>query len=220
MTMVIEQVPERDVPAYAKDPSRPARSAVAEYFEANGFGPTGGYDDAWVDFKLGPVPCPFPNTNARRRALPYHDLHHVLTGYRTDLVGEFEISGWEIGAGCRDYLIPWQLNLGGMAGGVFLAPRKTFRAFVWGRRCRSLYGEPLEGLLSSTLGELRARFLHPDRAPRATVADALLFSVAVLAGLVIGAISFAMALPLAPVGIAIGWLRERRARRGRRPLPA
>lgn len=31
---------------------------------------------------------PFPNTHGRRRALAYHDLHHILTGYRTDFVGE------------------------------------------------------------------------------------------------------------------------------------
>jgi hypothetical protein len=38
------------------------REARERYFRANGFGESGGYDDAWVDFKLGPVPLPFPNT--------------------------------------------------------------------------------------------------------------------------------------------------------------
>jgi hypothetical protein len=66
------------------------RDARRTYFEVNGFGATGGYDDAWVDFKLGPLPFPFPNTKARIRAVQYHDLNHVLTGYDTDTIGEFD----------------------------------------------------------------------------------------------------------------------------------
>ena len=67
------------------------REARALYFEVNRFGADGGYGDAWVDFKLGPLPVPFPNTRARVRAVRYHDLHHVLTGYDTNAIGEFEI---------------------------------------------------------------------------------------------------------------------------------
>jgi hypothetical protein len=74
-----------------------------DYFRVNGFGANGGYDDAWVDFKLGPIPMPFPNTPSRKRAVRFHDLHHALTGYATDVRGEFEISAWEIGSGCAEY---------------------------------------------------------------------------------------------------------------------
>ena len=76
------------------------RDARRIYFHANGFGEEGGYDDAWVDFKLGPIPMPFPNPPARVRAVKYHDLHHVLTDYDTDTIGEFEIAAWEVAAGC------------------------------------------------------------------------------------------------------------------------
>src|SRR5688572_30034252 len=92
------------------------REARAMYFQANGFGASGGYDDAWVDFKLGPIPLPFPNTKARIEAVRFHDLHHLLTGYDTDITGEFEISAWEIAAGCKRFPAAWALNLGGMAG--------------------------------------------------------------------------------------------------------
>ncbi len=81
------------------------------YFEANGLGETGGYDEPWVDFKLGPIPFPFPNTPSRVRAVGYHDVHHVITEYSTDIVGEFEISAWEIGAGCKTFAAAWVLNL-------------------------------------------------------------------------------------------------------------
>src|SRR5690349_999095 len=101
--------------------------ALRRYFDDNGFGEDGGYGAAWVDFMLGPIPFPFPNTDPRRRAVRYHDLHHIVTGYRTDFLGELEISAWEIGSGCRDFVAAWQLNLGGMGGGVLFCPRRTFR---------------------------------------------------------------------------------------------
>src|SRR6478752_6208121 len=83
-------------------PSLTLREARDLYFRSNGFGEDGGYGDAWVDFKLGPVPFPFPNTAARIKAVKVHDLHHIVTGYRTNFVGELEISAWEIGGGCED----------------------------------------------------------------------------------------------------------------------
>ncbi|HEY1086681.1 MAG TPA: hypothetical protein VGE37_03265, partial [Archangium sp.] len=85
------------------------REAVRRYFDENGFGIDGGYGATWVDFKLGPVPFPLPNTEGRKRAVKFHDLNHVLTGYRTDTLGEFEISAWEAGAGCRDFWAAWAL---------------------------------------------------------------------------------------------------------------
>ena len=83
------------------DPGLTMSEARRSYFVANGFAEDGGYSDKWVDFKLGPIPFPFPNSPARVKAVRYHYLHHVITGYRTDFVGELEISGWEIGAGCK-----------------------------------------------------------------------------------------------------------------------
>lgn len=31
----------------------------------------------------------------RKKAVPYHDLHHVLTGYPFSPAGEFEMAAWE-----------------------------------------------------------------------------------------------------------------------------
>src|SRR5438105_12978537 len=36
-----------------------------------------------------------PNTRAHARAIMLHDLHHVVTGYGTDLTGEGEVSAFE-----------------------------------------------------------------------------------------------------------------------------
>src|SRR5437868_15423667 len=114
------------------DPQMTMADARARYFAVNDFGPNGGYDEAWVDFKLGPLPMPIPNTKGRAAAVGYHDLHHVVTGYDTDTIGEFEISAWEIAAGCKDVSAAWVLNLSGMAAGLVAAPRRTLRAFLRG----------------------------------------------------------------------------------------
>ncbi|WP_437813300.1 hypothetical protein [Sorangium sp. So ce1078] len=189
------------------------REARAIYFDVNRFGTDGGYGDAWVDFKLGPLPVPFPNTQARVRAVRYHDLHHVLTGYDTNTIGEFEISAWELGAGCKDFVAAWQLNLGGLFAGLLSAPRRTVRAFFRGRRSESLYGRPFEGLLGRTVGDLRGemRVGAPPSSP--TALDVLWLALASLAGLAVGAVGFAFVLVVAPIGIVNLALRRQRARR-------
>src|SRR5262245_1592727 len=59
-------------------------------------------DARWVRIKIGPIPFAYPNTKARKRLVRAHDLHHLLTGYGTDLLGEAELGAWELGTGIRD----------------------------------------------------------------------------------------------------------------------
>ena len=190
------------------------RAARERYFDVNGFGKDGGYDDAWVDFKLGPIPLPFPNTAGRIEAVKFHDLHHVLTGYATNATGEFEISAWEIGAGCTSIPAAWVINMSGLASGTLSAPRRMFAAFVRGRRSRTLYGEAFEPLLDAKVGDLRARFVDSEeRAASATSAtsagDVVRFvGTALLAGIV-GLAFAAVTMPLVPVGLVASWLRRR-----------
>lgn len=190
------------------DETATMREARAAYFSANGFGESGGYDDAWVDFKLGPIPFPFPNTKARIDAVKFHDLHHIATGYRTDITGELEISGWEIGAGCKNMPAAWLLNLGGMGLGAFVAPKRVFAAFVRGRRSDTLYGNAFDPLLDETVGAVRSRFVQHD-APKATAGDALAFALATVTGITVGLLVFGLALPLAPFGLVTTWLKKR-----------
>jgi hypothetical protein len=178
------------------------QAARTRYFEDNRFGADGGYGDKWVDLKLGPLPFRIRNSAARVRAVRYHDLHHVATGYATDLPGELEISAWEIGAGCRDFAAAWVLNLGGMAAGLFRCPRRTFRAFVRGRHARSLYGRDLDALLVRTVDEVRAEMgLAPGGAPaRPTAGDVALHALATAAGLAVGLVMLPLGLALGPIG--------------------
>ena len=130
---------------------------------------------------------PFPNSPGRKRAVRFHDLHHALTGYATDTLGEFEISAWEIGSGCAGYIAAWQLNLAGMTGGLFVAPRRTWRAFLRGRQSRNLYRTQYDDVLLARRVEEVRRELALDRPVAAgRASDAVLFALAMLAGLVIG----------------------------------
>lgn len=196
------------------DEATTMREARSQYFEDNGLGKDGGYNQAWVDFKLGPIPFPFPNSKGRVRAVRYHDLHHVLTGYRTDFPGEMEISAWEIAAGCRDFVVAWQLDLAGMFGGATYMPRRIFRAFVRGRHSRSLYGLPLEPLLEQSVAEVRDRMglCEADKA-QATPGDVLWFGLAMLGGLVLAVVDLVVFVPILPVGFAAIALHRRREAR-------
>jgi hypothetical protein len=196
----------------AYDDTMTMREARKKYFDVNGFGDNGGYDDAWVDFKLGPVPMPFPNTKGRVRAVKFHDLHHILTDFDTDVAGEFEISAWEIAAGCKDFGAAWVINLGGLAAGALVrCPVRTFRAFVRGRREETTYGHDIEEMLDLTVEDARERFapLTGKAPPKATLGDAALFATAVVTGFAVGMTSLVFGLPLVPVGLAMNFLRRR-----------
>jgi len=182
------------------------REALREYFEVNHFGVDGGYSAKWVDFKLGKIPFPFPNTDVRKKAVRFHDLNHVLTGYRTDTVSEFEISAWEIGAGCGSFAAAWVINLGGLAAGFFSAPGRTFRAFVRGRRQRAAYALDYDAMMEREVDDVRRELGVTDERISAKLTDVVLFAFAALASVVVG-ISMAAAL-LSPVTLFL-WFRWR-----------
>jgi hypothetical protein len=192
-------------------PDTALRAARDHYFESNGFGPDGGYNDAWVDFKLGPIPFPIKNTAGRVRAVRYHDLNHVLTGYDTDLLGELEISAWEVGSGCADHYTAWAINLGGMGTGALLIPRRTWRAFVRGRHSQSLYGETYDdALLDRTVGAMRDELglEGADQKP-AQLKDAAAYAGAVAAGIGLATLIFTLSLPSAIVLNTVAALRRK-----------
>ena len=92
-----------------------------------------------------------------------------------------------------------------------LIPRRTFRAFLRGRRSRSLYGMPFEQVLSRSVAAARAEMGVVDDAP-ATAKDVALYVVTAIAGYVLGSILFWTMLPLVPVGLFMNLLRARQQR--------
>jgi hypothetical protein len=132
------------------------REGLHAYFSYYGFH-EGGYNDKWFRIKFwGPVTLVLPNIKARVDAVKIHDIHHLLTEYEANLRGEAEIGAWELAAGCGKYYIAWLLNFGALLHGLVLWPGYIYRAFIFGRKCRSLYYRTYdERLLSSDIGSLR-----------------------------------------------------------------
>ena len=152
--------------------------ARSRMFAIGGLGDDGGYNDAWVKVKLWRIPIAFPNTDGRRQAVRFHDLHHVLTEYPTTWRGEFEIAAWEIAGGIRRYWVAWLLDLLGFACGLVVFPRAVYRAFVRGRHSTNLYGDEWdESLLGRQVGEMRRRLKLDVEAAPPTRDDRAAFAV-------------------------------------------
>lgn len=146
------------------------RRGLEVYLEENGFTEEG-YEAPWTDASFFGIPLKVPNTAKHKRAIRRHDLHHVATGFGTDLRGEAEISAWEIargldGIGLYVTGIVWSITL----FGVFAWPRNVLAAFKrgGGRPSSFLRGrgslfqiDDYDGLLDLTIGELRARLEIP-----------------------------------------------------------
>ena len=158
-TIGLSVVTRRKTPMYSDDLLM--QEARDLHLAANGFS-IGDYEAKTFTIGIFGLALKFPNTEARKRAVPLHDLHHVLTGYGTNWIGEAEIGAWELRAGCNSF-VTYFLNGSGAVIGLFLAPRRLWRAFQAAKGQRTLYSDPTpyERLLHMTVGELRMRLGIP-----------------------------------------------------------
>ena len=87
-----------------------------------------------------------------KRPLILHDIHHLITGYPTDLCGEMALAGWELGSGgCAYYPVFWLVQLAFFLTALLLMPSVALRAFASGRMNRNLYRCDPDALLSQTI---------------------------------------------------------------------
>jgi hypothetical protein len=135
------------------------RDAREAYFSANGFSPAD-YEAKWTPVSFFALKLAIPNTPRHAWAIRLHDLHHVATGYGTDLVGEGEISCWELAGGLRGL----DAYVSGIicavaATGFLLSPRRMVRAWKRGRGAQPLWKQstPVDELLALSIADLRAR---------------------------------------------------------------
>ena len=166
MNAITRSVGALDTPVDAAFTAHEGRDA---YLAENGFS-LAAYDDAWVQLSFFSLRFTVPNPPSRRRAVRLHDLHHVATGYGTDLVGEAEVSAWELRGGLKGLgLYPSLLVLTALGIGLVLSPKRTWTAWQRAAGARSLFNEQLsyEELLAMRVGALRER-LHVVTAGQAT----------------------------------------------------
>jgi hypothetical protein len=144
-------------------PELSARSARDAYLAENGFS-VETYDAQGSTVTVLGFDFYRPLTPRARWAIRLHDLHHVLTGYGTDLVGEAEVSAWEVRRGTRGLgLYVRGIVFGAFLLGFFVAPRRTFAAWRGAGRGPSLFtaGLEFESLLSLDVHTLREQLGVP-----------------------------------------------------------
>ena len=140
--------------------ARTVEEGLSVYLSENGFDPAD-YDAPWVHITILGVTFPFPNPPQRQRAVRLHDLHHVITGFGTDLAGEAEISAWELRRGLRGLGgFVKAIVITGTLGGLLHSPRRTFRAWrASGAGGNNLFAATIDHdyprLLERTLADLR-----------------------------------------------------------------
>ena len=133
------------------------REALERHMTVHGLD-AAAWSGARFGIRIGPLPIPLPNPGW----LKAHDLHHVATGFETDLRGECEISAWEIRAGTPTWMI-FALAASAVVLGLLIAPLRTLRAFHRGRTGRSIYrsGVAIDAWLDLDLRMFRTRLGIP-----------------------------------------------------------
>jgi hypothetical protein len=170
------------------------RTARDSFLRQSNLGPDGGYAAATVAFHIGPITLRLPNTSSRRRALPLHDLHHVITGFDSSWRGEAQIAAWELASGCSGYGAAWTLNLMALPIGLVLSPVRTWRAFRRGRLSDNLYRVGWQdGWLDESVGSLRSRVRLDACRSGGPAGDAIRFAMCAVPGL-LGAMALAAAV--------------------------
>ncbi len=134
------------------------KDALKDFFNCYGI-PQDAYTRKTFVIQVGPIPIHVPNIEARVKIARFHDLHHILTSYPANWLGEAEIGAWELATGCRTSFIAWFLNSGAMVVGLFINPNAVVKAFKRGRQsATNLYHDfNYEELLSLSVGEVRKK---------------------------------------------------------------
>jgi hypothetical protein len=133
------------------------QTRLASYYLQSPFGVDGGAGKPTATVYAGPYLIEIPNTERRKYFIPYHDLHHIVTGYRNSRIGEGEIGAWELGTDCWQEPQAVLLNLAGMTTGLLYSPARIYRAFLRGCRCRNLYDVDVKQLLKMSIEQVEAR---------------------------------------------------------------
>jgi hypothetical protein len=136
--------------------------ALDRYLFENGF-TREAYDAPWTPAEVFGLSLRVPNTRAHRWALMRHDLHHVVTGYGTDLAGEGEVSAWEAAAGLPHIGLYTQGIVRSLAlWGLVTRTARTRAAWsASGGRNLFLDAIPYASALAMTVGALREALCVP-----------------------------------------------------------
>lgn len=137
--------------------SENVRTARDRYLTESGYG-LETYTDPRFTIGIGRLELTFRNPGK----VHYHDLHHVVSGYKTGLVGEGEVSAYELRGGYHTFMI-WFFCLGAVGIALLLSPRRVATAWRRAKGSRTLYDShvPYEELLEMKVEDLRSMLNIP-----------------------------------------------------------
>lgn len=170
--------------------------ALEKFRKANGLDPAYATSPVWI-CRVGRVTLTLPNFGWRREAIMRHDLHHILTGYPCSMRGEFQMATWEFAAGRFPHPAATLFCLPLVVVGICWSPRAIWRAFLRGRRGRSLYRtETTCEFLQMPLSEIRADSAPMEKLTPCT-SDIVAFCFLILQA------SLTVSLPAAAMTVAL-----------------
>lgn len=103
----------------------------------------------WWSFEVFGLKVSCYNFAWRRRALAFHDLHHVVTNYPCTMQGEMQVATWEFAAGSYPNLFAKLFCLPLVALGAVYIPSKILAAYQSGRRSKSLFSCDLDSKVTT-----------------------------------------------------------------------
>lgn len=142
-------------------PDLTLREARDLFYKSHGFPEDGGITkDKWSLFGCRDLKVYLPNFDWRKKAIPFHDLHHIIGEYEFSPTGEFQVAAWEFAAGKYPNIFTTCFCLPLVSIGALLIPSRQFKAFVRGRNSSTLYQcYSYNDLLDKSVGELRKEIL-------------------------------------------------------------
>lgn len=116
--------------------------------------------DKWASVSLGtPLKISFPNLSARKKAVIFHDINHIITGYKAQtFVGEIQAAYFEIFSGCGKYWFAWFINSLALPFGL-LVPKKSLQAIKLARKVNTnAYYVDINSLWDLEISEIRKKW--------------------------------------------------------------
>lgn len=161
------------------------KAALASIRRSINDAPEENSEDKW-SFSFFGLKVTLPNFSWRKEAIDKHDLHHLILDIPFSMAGECQVATWEFASGPHPDKRAQLFCLPLVSLGCLIAPRRTWRSFVKGVNCRSLYSH--EAIEIETLGDARRFVLcRPERSKR---------PILKLLGLMLASVLLVVTLPI------------------------
>jgi hypothetical protein len=139
----------------------------------------------WWSFQIFGMKLFCYNFVWRRKALAFHDLHHVVTGYPCTLRGEMQVATWEFAAGAYPSIFAKLFCLPLVALGALLIPQKIYAAYCKGKCSKSLFTLSLDSKITTMSVDKLTTMTRNENSKSAPLSDRLECTALIVASLML-----------------------------------